>query len=140
MAAINLMAVTRKVSRPAVAALFMAGLFPAVAGAQQSAGLSVGARVAPHCTISVDRVAVLDADNSGVRVVCGKSALRALRISTDRGDILEAFTTLASAMRRAGGEVAVAVPQLLGTVASRLPVFAMPAQPERRPVLVTLDF
>lgn len=132
--------VTRKVSGSAVAAFFAAGLFPAAAVAQQSTALAVGARVAPTCTIRVDPSTTRDADSSGVRVLCGRNGLRALRVSTDRGDVLHTFATLTGAQLRAGGEVAFVVAQPLATVASRLPVFAAPPAPGRSPVTVTLDF
>jgi hypothetical protein len=105
----------------------------------QTTALSVGARVSPQCRISVD--ASPDATQApGVRVTCGRAGLRVLRVTTDRGDDLAPVTTFAGNQLRAGGEVRFMVVQPLATVASQLPVFAMPAQPNRKPVTVTLDF
>lgn len=132
--------VTNVVLRTAFAGAIAALSFPALAGAQQAAALSVGARVVPTCTISVDPSTTLDAQSSNVRVQCGRSGLRMLRVSTDRGDGLQPVTTFASRQLRAGGEVAFVVAQPLATVANLLPVFAMPPGPDRRPVTVTLDF
>lgn len=120
-----------------MAALFAAGLFPATAGAQQSAVLTVGARVAPTCLITVDTESK---DAPAVRVQCGRSGLRVVRVTTDRGDGLQPVTTFAGRQLAAGGDVRFVVAEPLATVASRLPVFAAPPPPDRRPVIVTLDF
>jgi hypothetical protein len=133
-------AVIGSMSRSALAALLVAGLLPSLAVARQSATLSVGARVAPACAIHVDAPTISDANRAGVRVQCGRSGLRVLRATTDRGDGLQPVVTFAGKQLRAGGEVTVVVAQPLATVASRLPVLAAPPQPDRRPVLVTLDF
>lgn len=121
-----------------MAAILVAGLFPSAAVARQSATLSVGARVAPTCAIHVD--ASTTSDRAGVRVQCGRSGLRVLRVTTDRGDGLQPVVTFAGNQLRAGGEVTFVVAQPLATLASRLPVLAAPPQPDRRPVIVTLDF
>jgi hypothetical protein len=110
------------------------------AAAQQSAALSVGARVAPQCSINVEPSTTLDDLSPAVRVRCGNRGLRVLRVSTDRGDGLKPSTTFAGSQLRAGGEVVFVVAQPLATLASRLPVFAPPPQPDRKPVRVTLDF
>lgn len=111
----------------------------APAWAQQSAALSVGARVAPQCRISVDPADVAGQSPS-VRVQCGRSGLRVLRVTTDRGDGLLPIATFAGRQMRAGGEVAFVIAQPLATVASLLPVIAPPPPVDRRPVTVTLDF
>ena len=120
---------------------FVIGALVAGAGfaSAQATAMSVGARVAPQCRISVDTAP--DATEApGVRVTCGRAGLRVLRVTTDRGDGLEPVTTFAGNQLRAGGEVRFMVVQPLATVASLLPVFSMPASPDRRPVTVTLDF
>jgi hypothetical protein len=124
----------RSLSVAVGASLVIAG----VASAQTTA-LTVGARVAPQCRINVD--AAPDATQApGVRVTCGRAGLRVLRVTTDRGDGLEPVTTFAGNQLRAGGEVRFMVVEPLATVASLLPVFAMPAQPDHKPITVTLDF
>jgi hypothetical protein len=110
------------------------------AAAQQTAALSVGARVAPTCSVSVEPSTTRDDFSPAVRVRCGNSGLRVLRVSTDRGDGIRPTTTFAGSQLPAGGEVVFVVPVTLVTVASRLPVVAPPPPPERRPVRVTLDF
>lgn len=121
-----------------MAAIVATALVPAAAGAQQSAVLTVGARVAPTCTITVDATTAGDAPSA--RVQCGRRGLRVVRVTTDRGDGLQPVTTFAGRQLKAGGEVRFVVAQPLATVASLLPVFAAPPQPERRAVTVTLDF
>ncbi len=123
--------------------LLAAGLLAVSAGvpatAQQTTALSIGARVAPLCRINVDP-ATADGEIPSVRVQCGRSGLRVLRVTTDRGDGLQPVTTFAGNQLRAGGEMRFVVAQPLATVASLLPVFAPPPQPNRQPVTVTLDF
>jgi hypothetical protein len=107
---------------------------------QAQGAMRVGATVAPRCTISVDTSVVADDRNPSVRVVCSRSGLRKLRVTTSRGDNVQPTTTFAGAQLQAGGEVAFVIPVVLATVAGSLPVFAPPAPPDRRPLTLTLDF
>ncbi len=102
-------------------AISFAGL-PSVAVAQQSAAMQVGASVAPRCRIDVDEAPTAV---EGIRVACGRSAFRTLRVSTDQGDRLEPVAPLA-ATQHAGGEL----------------VFRLPSSPQltRRGLIVTVDF
>jgi hypothetical protein len=115
-------------------------LFAAPAQARQSTALSIGARVAPKCSITVEPSTTRDDQSPAVRVQCGRSNLHVLRVTTDRGDDLRPLTTFAGSQLQAGGEVVFVVPVTLDTVASRLPVIAPPPPPDRRPIRVTLDF
>jgi hypothetical protein len=140
MRTVHLRTVARIVAWSSLAVLLASALFPSSADGRQAAGLSIGARVAPTCTISVDPTTIAEADSAGARVQCGRNALRVLRVTTDRGDGLEPVTTLAGRQLLAGGEVRVVVSQPLATVASLMPVLAPPAPLDRKPVLVTFDF
>ena len=75
------------------------------------ATLQVGVRVVRSCSINADSSAADAGANSSVRVVCARSALRALRISTG-ADAAEHVTPLVSAepQRLAGGELIFTVP------------------------------
>jgi len=116
------------------------GVIPAIAGAQ-SAMMQVGATVKPQCRITVDDFSVSDDRSPAVKVTCGKAGLRALRVSTNRGEGIAPAMTFAGSQLLAGGEVVFVVPQILATLTStRLPVIAPPPPPDRRPVTVTLDF
>jgi hypothetical protein len=127
-----------------VAGVAMLGLAaqPQVSQAQPQAqtAMRVGATVAPRCTITVDQSVVADDRSPSVRVVCSRSGLRSLRVTTSRGDSIQPTTTFAGAQLQAGGEVVFVVPIVLATVASNLPVIAPPAPPDRRPITLTLDF
>ena len=75
------------------------------------ATLQVGVRVVRSCSVNTDSSAA-DADaSSSVRVVCARSALRALRVSTGP-DAAEHVTPLVRAepQRLAGGELIFTVP------------------------------
>jgi len=103
--------------------------------------MQVGATTKPQCRITVDDYSVSDDGSPAVKVTCGKAGLRALRVSTNRGDGIAPTMTFAGSQLLAGGEVVFVVPQILATLTStRLPVIAPPPPPDRRPVTVTLDF
>jgi len=114
--------------------------FCAVPVFAQSAGLSVGARVAPQCRFNVESTAFEDGRSPGVRVQCGRSGLRVLRVTTDRGDGLQPTATIAGRQMLAGGEMFYLAAQPLATVASLRPTFAPPPPVDPRPITITLDF
>jgi hypothetical protein len=76
-----------------------------------AATLQVGARVTRSCSVSTDSSAADAGTSSAVRVVCARTALRALRVSTGPDDS-ESVTPLLSAgpERLTGGELTFAVP------------------------------
>lgn len=110
------------------------------AQAQAPTAMHVGATVAPRCTITIDENGVSDDRSPSVRVVCSRSGLRNLRVTTSRGDNISPTTTLTGAQLQAGGEVVFVVPIVLATVAGNLPVMAPPPAPNRRTLTLTLDF
>lgn len=107
---------------------------PSVAVAQQSA-MQVGAYVAPKCRIDVDETTIV---RGRIRVACGRSAFRVLRVSTDSGERLEPLAPLA-ATPQAGGELVFPVPRSRRMVASVVPVTS-PPQLTQRALTVTFDF
>lgn len=111
-----------------------------LAQGQDRGAMQVGATVAPRCTVSIDVTEVTDDRSPSVRVVCSRSGLRNLRVSSSRGDTVQPTATFVGAQRQAGGELVFVVPVVLATVASNLPIITVPAQPDRRPFTVTLDF
>jgi hypothetical protein len=102
--------------------------------------LSVIARVAALCTVTVDETVASSDRSPAVRVACSRSGLRALRVTTNRGDSIELSTTFLGVERRAGGEVEFFVPVVLATLASTRPATAPVPPLDRAPVTVTLDF
>ena len=107
----------------------------------QTAAMHVGATVAPRCRINVEPDANDAGRGPGVRVQCGRAGLKALRVTTDRGDGLRPMITVAGRQMLAGGDVLyLAPPQPLATLASLRPAFAPPPPADQRPVTITLDF
>lgn len=102
-------------------AIVFAGL-PSVVVAQQSAAMRVGAYVAPKCRIDVDEATTA---GGNIRVACGRSTFRLLRVSTDRDERLEPLAPLAATLQ-AGGELVFPVPR--------------PPQLTQRTLTVTFDF
>ena len=74
-----------------------------------TATLQVSVRVVRYCSVSADSSAV--DSNTSVRVMCGRSALRALRVSA-APDAAEYLIPLVAAgpQRLAGGEMTFTVP------------------------------
>jgi len=109
---------------------------------QAVAGLRVGARVAPRCSVIVDSPLADANSTQTVRVVCGRAALDALRVSADSGsgeDVVP-VASLAGRQLLSGGEMIFTVPNLLTTLASRGLVSSLPRATEPATVVVTLDF
>jgi len=75
------------------------------------ATLQVGVRVVRSCSVITDSSAADAGASSSLRVVCARSALRALRVSTGP-NAAERVTSLVSAepQRLAGGELIFTVP------------------------------
>lgn len=106
------------------ASVLVAGLTVTSAAAQTQAALQVGATVVAHC-----RIAAVDGD-AGIRgpmvtASCGAADLRALRVSTSRGERLRPID---GRRLRAGGDAMFVVSRAEGS--DRL----------NGGVLVTLDF
>ena len=104
------------------------------------ATLHVGARVARPCSIAANS-SDLDFVTS-VRVVCARSALRALRVSTgpdSAGDVI-ALVKAIGPQRLSGGEVTFTLISPLTTVASVAPILSRPRASVPTTVIVTMDF
>jgi len=121
-----------------IALMTAAGGFGTLAAQAPSAAMQIGATVAPQCRIAVDEATTSDDRSPAVHVVCGRRALRTLRVSSDEG---AANRPVAAAGRsvRAGGEIVFVVPYAVATIASRVPSVPSQAAP-RQPVTLTLDF
>lgn len=129
----------------AAAVLVLLALCAPRAGLAQGvavAGLRVGARVAPACSILAEPSDADAGNSASVRVMCGRSALRALRVSmaSGSGDDVTPVATLAGRQRLSGGEVVFTVPNLVATLASLRPVLGLPHATEPPTVVVTLQF
>jgi hypothetical protein len=122
-------------------ALALTAIFAVVASAgslhAQSSALQVGARVAPQCLITVDDQS--DDRSPAVTVSCGASTLRALRVTTTRGEEIVPVQAANLRQLKAGGDFVFVVAQPVAAVASLGSVLPASA---RRPgsVTVTLDF
>jgi hypothetical protein len=125
----------------AVLVLLALSVPPAVR-AQGVAALRVGARVAPACSVFVDSSAADVSTSPSVRVVCGRSALRALRVSADSGsgEDIAPVVGVAGRQQLSGGEVVFTVPSLVATLASRGLVSSLPRATQPATVVITLHF
>lgn len=122
-------------------ALALIAVFTLVASAgslqAQSSALQVGANVAPQCLITVDDQS--DDRSPAVTVSCGASTLRALRVTTTRGEAIVPVQAASGRQLRAGGDFVFVVAQPVAAVASL--GSTVPASTHRQAnVTVTLDF
>jgi hypothetical protein len=108
---------------------------------QQSVQMTVSARVEAQCLIEVQQAqAPDDGQAPGVRVVCGRTAVRHLRVTSDRHGSLRP-TVMASAQQMvAAEEVFYSMAQPMAALASLEPVLPPAAPIDDQPVTVTLDF
>src|SRR5262249_3779690 len=109
-----------RILRLTAAGVCAGALGAASVSAQAQAALHVGATVVPHCRITVDD------QSPTVTASCAASTLRALRVTTNRGDLLR---PIAGRRIRAGGDATFVVSR------------AQTSDPGGRTVVVvTLDF
>src|SRR3954471_14498372 len=89
-------------------AVVVATLSPAIALAQTQtqAVMQVSVTVVPHCRISVDEAP--GGRGPAVTASCGISSLRALRVTTSRGETIQ---PVSSRRVRAGGDATFIIPQ-----------------------------
>jgi hypothetical protein len=105
-----------------------------------TAGLRVAARVAPVCSIMTGSPEAAAFTAPSVRLLCGRSELRTLRVSTDSGEDVVGMSDPAARQWLSGGEVVFPLPTILATVASRDLQGALPRKAESASFVVTLHF
>lgn len=122
--------------------LVLALAFPQVGRAQgrASAALRVAVRVAPVCSIFTNSPETDRFAPPSIRLLCGRTALRAIRVSTDSGEDVVPMPGPAARQWLSAGEVVFSLPTVLATVASRDVLASLPRQSEPTPVVVTLNF
>jgi hypothetical protein len=105
-----------------------------------SAGLRVAARVAPSCSV-ITSASERDAFTTpSIRLRCGRSALRSIRVSTDSVEDVVGMPDPATRQWLSGGEVVFPLPTALVAVASRDIQASLPREAEPASFVVTLDF
>ena len=106
-----------------------------------SAGLRVAARVAPVCSIIAGSPEGDAFTSPSIRLRCGRSALRAIRVSTDSVEDVAGMPDPAPRQWLSGGEVVFSLPTALVAVASRdIQASLPPRETEPASVVVTLHF
>lgn len=138
----RLVTITRRALAAALLGLIMALALPETGRAQgqATAALQVAARVAPVCSIITSSSERDAFKTPSIRLRCGHSALRAIRVSTDSGEGVVGMSDPAARQWLSGGEVVFSLTTALATVASRDIQFSLLRQAELAPVVVTLHF